>query len=105
MKPYLFLWHVGRPRTNHSFLFYFLGSCLPVIGVITPRGMFFCSVVLEREKKKRKEREGFKSVKLGVQIIQVEVEAILAVLDSELFSRRYIQTALHASSPRWEPRV
>lgn len=45
----------------------------------------------------------FKSVKLGVEIIQVEVEAILVVLDSELFRRRCIQTALHAYNPRWEP--
>lgn len=47
----------------------------------------------------------FKSVKLGVDIIQVEVEAVLVVLDSELFGRRHIQTALHAYNPRWEPRV
>lgn len=46
----------------------------------------------------------FKSAKLGVGIIQVEVEAVLLVLDSELFRRRCIQTALHAYNPRWEPR-
>lgn len=67
--------------------------------------MFFCSAVLGGGKKKKKERKVFKSVKLGVQIIQVEVEAILAVPDSELFSRRYIQTASQAPSSRWEPRV
>lgn len=33
-----------------------------------------------------------KNVKLGVWIIQVEVKAIVVVLDSELFSCRYTQT-------------
>lgn len=33
-----------------------------------------------------------KNVKLGVWILQVEVKAIVVVLDSELFSCRYTQT-------------
>lgn len=38
-----------------------------------------------------------------MQIIQAEAETILVVPDSELFSRRYLQTVLHAPNPRWEP--
>lgn len=87
-----------RTAAASCLCFYFLNSCLPLTGVITPRGMFLCSVVLGRGM-------FFKSVKLGVDIIQVEVEAVLVVLDSELFGCRYIQTALHAYNPRWEPRV
>lgn len=93
--------------TASSWCFYLLNSCFPVIGVITPQGTLLCSVVLgthKKKKRKEKQRKVFRNVKLGVQNIQVAAETILVVPDSELFSRRYLQTVLHAPNPRWEPR-
>lgn len=43
---------------------------------------------IKKKKKRIKQRNVFRSVKLGVQIIQVEAETIVVVPDSELFSRR-----------------
>lgn len=75
----------------------FLNSCLQVNGVITPQGMLLCPIGMVKNV--------FKNVKLGAWITQVEVKAIVVVLDSELFSCRYTQTVLHAYNPHWELRV